>query len=363
MRIGIYDPYLDTLSGGEKYILTAASCLSKSHYVTIFWDDPTILQEAQNKLNIDLVNVNTKPNIFSPNMSFFKKIPETAKYDCIILLSDGSIPTTLSQKTILHFQHPVEWVKTEDIKTKIKLKKINKVICNSYFTKKFIDKKFNINSIVLYPPCMSAVEVDHISITDIESKKKNIVLTVGRYSPLPDGNDMKKLEKMFSIFKKMVDNGLGNWEFITVVSFRKEYEKYILQFESSIKNYPIKIIKNANFNELKKIYLESKIYWHAAGFEEDTDKHPERAEHFGMTTVEAMAHKVVPVVFAAGGQLEIVENKITGYHWQEEAELIQKTKQLMIDDKLRIQMGNLALQKSKQFTTEKFCEELQNIIK
>ena len=38
MRIGIYDPYLDTLSGGEKYMLSAASCLAKEHKVFIFWD-------------------------------------------------------------------------------------------------------------------------------------------------------------------------------------------------------------------------------------------------------------------------------------------------------------------------------------
>ena len=36
MRIGIFDPYLDTLSGGEKYMLSIASCLVQEYEVFIF---------------------------------------------------------------------------------------------------------------------------------------------------------------------------------------------------------------------------------------------------------------------------------------------------------------------------------------
>ena len=44
MRIGIYDPYLDSLSGGEKYMLCAAAYLADEHEVLIFWNDETILE-------------------------------------------------------------------------------------------------------------------------------------------------------------------------------------------------------------------------------------------------------------------------------------------------------------------------------
>ena len=65
MRIGLYDPYLDTLSGGEKYMLTMASCLSKNNETSILWDDASILERAYNKLHIDLRKVKIEPNIFS----------------------------------------------------------------------------------------------------------------------------------------------------------------------------------------------------------------------------------------------------------------------------------------------------------
>lgn len=359
MKIGIYDPYLDTLSGGEKYMLTLASCLSARNDVTVFWDEVSIKNKAYEKLLIDLGRVKVKANIFSPKLSLAARLLQTQKYDLIIILSDGSIPLTLSKKTILHFQFPVEWVKADGITTKIKLKKINTVICNSEFTKKFIDKKFKLNSKILYPPC---IDENILRASEKETNKKNIILTVGRYSPLPDGGSIKKLELMIKVFKKMADEGLKNWEFISAVSFLKENEKYIKQIADSVKTYPVKIIKNTNYNELKKLYQESKIYWHAAGLGEDLEKHPERAEHFGITTVEAMAYKVVPVVIDKGGQPEIVDDNINGFLWQTEEELIQKTKRLMIDDKLRMQMANLARKKSLKFTTEKFCEELQKII-
>ena len=55
MKIGIFDPYLGTLSGGEKYMLSIASCLSKEHEVYVFWDqekEEEIKREAKRKLAI-----------------------------------------------------------------------------------------------------------------------------------------------------------------------------------------------------------------------------------------------------------------------------------------------------------------------
>lgn len=363
MKVGIYDPYLDTLSGGEKYMLTAAACLSRENDVTIFWDDPSIIGIARNKLHINLDRATVKPNIFSAKFPFFKRLLETKAYDALIILSDGSIPVTLAKKTILHFQFPVEWVKGDGLVTKIKLLKAGTIICNSEFTKKFIDKKFNINSKVLYPPCIFGNDIKKFSSQKEGEKKKNIILTVGRYSPLSNGNSIKKIEVMIGVFRQMVDNGLKNWQFTAAVSSLKENEKYLDELEDMVKSYPVKIIKNINFNELNKLYMDAGIYWHAAGFGENMEEHPERAEHFGITTVEAMAHKVVPVVIEKGGQPEIVEDGVNGFLWETKEELIQKTKRLMIDGKLREQMANLARKKSLQFTVEKFCKELQKIIK
>src|SRR3972149_574156 len=53
MKIGFFSPYLDTFGGGERYILTLASHLSKNHSVDIFWDNSTIKAPLTRFLKID----------------------------------------------------------------------------------------------------------------------------------------------------------------------------------------------------------------------------------------------------------------------------------------------------------------------
>ena len=79
MRIGLYDPYLDTLGGGERYMLSAAASLSHNHKVSLFWDGNAILSEAEKKLNLDLSRVTTTQNIFTPKTSFRKRLLSTAQ--------------------------------------------------------------------------------------------------------------------------------------------------------------------------------------------------------------------------------------------------------------------------------------------
>ena len=123
------------------------------------------------------------------------------------------------------------------------------------------------------------------------------------------------------------------------------------------------LVKNCTHEVLEKMYDEAKIYWHAAGFKENLTKYPERAEHFGITTVEAMAHAVVPVVINKGGQKEIVDDGIDGFLWETEEELKLFTKRLMIDSKLRGQMSDLCLKKAIKFSLENYCKELKTIIR
>ena len=119
MRIGIYDPYLDDLGGGEKYMMTIASVLSKDHDVAVFWNNKEELERVSKRFNLDLSNVETRANIFSPRVSFLKRLLETKKYDVIIVLSDGSIPTVLSKKLLIHIQQPLPHV-NPNIKNKIR---------------------------------------------------------------------------------------------------------------------------------------------------------------------------------------------------------------------------------------------------
>jgi len=359
VRIGIFDPYLDTLGGGEKYMLTAASYLSEDNVVDVFWDsDGEIFKKAGSRFGIDLSRVKLSKNIFSKKVSFFSRIAASKKYDIIFFLSDGSIPVIFPKKVIVHFQFPVEWVDGKSVSTKIKLAFVSKIICNSKFTKKFIDRSFGKVSVVLYPAC------------DIETKnsklksehKENLILTVGRFGKIPEGESFKKQDFMINVFKKMMDKGLAGWEFILVISYREEDMEDVIKLERSIKGYPIKILKNLDRNEISKIYQKAKIYWHAAGFGEDLKKHPERAEHFGISTVEAMGAGAAPVVINSGGQKEIVVDGKSGFLWNTKEELMEKTDLLIKKSDLLEKISSQAIQRAVLFNKDRFCRELREII-
>jgi glycosyltransferase involved in cell wall biosynthesis len=356
MRIGVFDPYLDTLGGGEKYMLTAAWYLAQKHEVSVFWDQAEVLGKGADRFNLDLSKVKMVNNIFSAKTPLYKKYLQSKKFDAILFLSDGSLPL-VGTKLYVHFQFPVEWVNAGSISSRFKNSRIKKFICNSYFTKAFIDKKFNTDSEILYPPTYFKKDFPKVNF----KQKKNQILNVGRLSTFPDGGLFKKQDFIVKAFKEIVDKGVKDWELILVVSFSKKDEEVLTNLNEQAKGYPIKILENVAFDELNKVYAESKIYWHASGFGEDLTIHPERAEHFGITTVEAMFNGLVPVVINAGGQKEIVRENIDGFLFDNEAELLEKTTKLIKDNALIAKMGKAALAKAEQFSTDRFCEKLDSI--
>ncbi len=355
MRIGIYDPYLDDMGGGEKYMLTAADCLSDNHDVTIFWDDEKDLELAKQRFGLYLDRVNLSQNIFSPKIGLLKRLVETKKYDVILFLSDGSIPLSLSRKLFIHIQRPIESA-GRGMKNKLKLLRTSRVICNSYFTKSYIDRKLGTDSLVIYPP---------VDLHPKNLKKENIILHVGRFRVVDvtvGVKDYKKQYVMIDAFKKMF-NKIPDWKFVLAVSVNDRDEEDFDNLVKKTEGYPIEFLVNRTNQELWDIYSTAKIYWHASGFGEDLNEHPEFAEHFGISTVEAMGGGAVPVVFNAGGQKEIVEDNVSGLLWGSLREFEEKTMYLIKEDKILEKMSREAKKRAKDFEEGKrFCSEIKRMV-
>src|SRR3989304_2485777 len=213
MKIGVYDPYLDDIGGGEKYMLTAAECLSKDHDVTLFWDNIADLELAKERFNLPLIKIRVSQNIFSPSFGPLKKLAETKQYDAIVFLSDGSIPISLSKKLFMHIQRPIKGA-GRGFKNRLKLLRVKKVFCNSYFTKSYIDKQLGVESLVIYPP---------VDLRPKKIKKENIILHVGRFRVIDEtvggAKDYKKQYIMVDTFKKMFQK-IPKWKFVLAVSVK-----------------------------------------------------------------------------------------------------------------------------------------------
>lgn len=351
MRIALYDPYLDTLGGGERYICTLAEYLSQNHEVDIFWDDKTIKEKLQKTLNLDLNRVNISTNIFNHKFSAIKRALILSKYDRLFYLSDGSFHIVTAKKNYLHFQFPISWDNTHNLKNKIKIKLFSKIICNSFYTKKFIDHNYGVNSVVIYPP----VDIDKFQ----PLIKEKIILSVGRFTT---SLHHKRQDVLLTVFKKLVDQGFKDWKLILAGGLAFDGTELINQLKKEAIGYTVELKVNINFKELIKLYGISSIYWHGAGFGVDTDKNPQNTEHFGISIVEAMSAGSVPFVVDNGGQTEIVENGFNGFTYLSIEELVTKTLNLICNPAQQQSLKEKAIAKSKRFSKERFCAEIGKIM-
>lgn len=356
MRVGIYTPYLDSFGGGERYMLSIAEILSKDNQVDLFLDthqltlEPKLLIPKLAKyLDLDLSKINVLPAPVGAGSNFLKRILFLKKYDLVIYLTDGSIFYSTAKKNLLHFQVPFKNSSAKGIWGRIKLSTWSLAICNSLFTQKYINQSWPIKTALLYPP----VETGKIK----PLKKEKWILSVGRFTSF---SKSKKHEEMINAFKKLLnDEEISDWSLHLAGSIEGD-ANYINELKALADKAPVSFYPNLVFDELVKLYGKSSIYWHAAGFDEDE---PEKMEHFGITTVEAMAAGCIPIVTNKGGQGEVVDDNKNGYLWDNTDELISRTRKIIFNPDIREKFSKEAMIKSKKFSKNNFSENLHSIIK
>jgi len=333
MRAAIYNPYLDTLGGGERYSMAVARTLAFLDYIVdVEWKNENIKTKLEERFGMDFSRIN-----------FVRDIKRGNGYDVCFWVSDGSIPTLFARKNLLHFQIPFHQVKGNTLLNKMKLFRINKIICNSQFTKSFIDKEYGVSSIVIYPP---------VDLAKIKPKRKeNKILFVGRFSQLTQA---KNQDVLIRAFKKFYDQGYKNWELILAGGIEVGVGNYLDRLKKMAEGYPVKFITNPPFKDVLTLFGEAKIFWSATGYGANAEKEPRKMEHFGISVVEAMAAGCVPIVFNAGGHREIVSNGKNGFLWTKLPDLVKITKELILDNKYLRSISKEAVLRSNKFSYGSF---------
>lgn len=341
MKAAIFNPYLDSLGGGERYTMSFAKVLMEKGYsVDVEWKDGYIKEKLESRFGLDLTGLN-----------FIESINRGDGYDLCFWVSDGSIPTLKSRKNILHFQVPFHDVKGKTLINKMKLFRINKIVCNSEFTKKVIDKEFGVESVVLYPP---------VSVETIKPKRKeNIILFVGRFSQLKQA---KRHDVLIDAFKKMVKGGLNDWKLVLAGGSDVGAGEYLEELKKKAEGYPVEFVENVPYEDIVFLYGTAKIFWSAVGYGANEEKEPEKTEHFGMAVVEAMAAKAAPVVYNAGGHKEIIEDGVSGLLWKTTKELLKETKSVMAGGKNINEMTIKGREDAKKFGFQSFSENLLRLL-
>jgi glycosyltransferase involved in cell wall biosynthesis len=350
----VFDPYLDTLGGGERYALSFALALKNLGYaVELAWPESQILIQAKERFGIDFagIEINSEGfNVCSGKTSLWQKIRFTKKYDLVFWVSDGSLPFLFSKNNLVHFQIPFTKLGGNSYINSLKTLFVKKFVYNSEFTRHVVEKKLSARKgLVLYPP----IDVDSLLV----DKKEMIILSVARFGSPSHSKRQDVLIEAFREFSKAV-NG-----YKLVLTGGVVGNGTVLEtLKTQIGNLNIEIVPGPDFETLKNLYSKARFFWHAAGFDIDEEKEPEKVEHFGMTTVEAMASGCIPLVIAKGGQKEILTS-FPELLCETSADIADKTAKLSCDpSKLETLIPQLT-SASKLYSQSIFDDKISNLVK
>lgn len=360
MRIGLYSPYLaEHTGGGERYLLSVAKCLQQDHVVDVVIDRPhfqiaAIRDRLEGALHLPLNKVRFVSGPFGRRDSFAARYFFTRQYDVFYYLTDGSFFVSGARYNLVHIQIPLPNPLKGPVAC-LKFLSWKVRIANSKFTKQHIERLW----------CVAVQHVHRVPCqTDAfrPKKKEKLILSVGRFFT---GLHNKKHEILIEAFKRLLPlEKDSTWRLVLAGSLSpgEENSEYLSQLRESARGFPIAFAVDAHFGELADLYGRSMFYWHAAGFGEDEQEHPERFEHFGITTVEAMAAGCVPIVFNGGGQREIIRNGQDGYLWETVDELVTITRRVIQNQSLRETFAKRARERSVEFGEKTGCEQFRRIL-
>ncbi len=373
--IGIYAPALRIAGGGEKSIGAIAAHLSRTQHVAFIVTEDVDLPWLQRRLNLDLSRVQldrvrvSSPSYYLSKWQAIRQVSRaSANYDLFLNQERLScIPCRARRGVILCQVPPSAWNPDAPPWNNLvrllgarlffdhDLMTYHKIIAISHFVARLAQQHYRRQVGVLYPP------------TDTQQfragQKQNIILSVGRFFV---GRHCKKQRELIRAFKSLYQThpALQDWEYHLVGSVDPNAPSrvYAEQCQSEARGYPILFHLNAPFETLRDLYSRAKIFWHATGFGEDERRHPERMEHFGIATVEAMAAGCVPLVVGKGGQREIVTDGADGSYWNTLDELAQRTLNLIQDDALLVSLRASAEARSQDFGMAPFARTLHQVL-
>jgi glycosyltransferase involved in cell wall biosynthesis len=383
LRISIYNEPAGSGIGGSEFVAALlAEALAKDHQVDLFHRIPSITAEkfaANSGTNLDNVRLHyvdrpdSQPQVSRRHpLAYYHELQKiqaelSEGYDIFVAIVHDVPPFSHAKKGALIVLFPVPtapYVKSEGgVDAKLARKRPGGYIYQSWAWKKRMEgyglktaisdfsrlwakKRWGIDCAVVYPPVNTSFS--HVN-------KEKVILSVGRFALRGHGH-RKNQEEMLETYARMQSKRLRDWKYFSVggLGETSAHKAYYEQLSALAATSGAAVVANLPRNELKGLYERASIFWHASGYGENQDVQPEMVEHFGISTVEAMAAGCVPVVINKGGQSEIVEHEVSGFVWETLDELQHYTARLIDDDILRLQMSGAARKRAQIFSRERF---------
>lgn len=229
------------------------------------------------------------------------------------------------------------------------------VVANSRFTARHVLLKWGREASVLYPPCPPVPSGD--------VGKERWILSVGRFEPRRASGPHKAQDVMVEAFRSLTDLHESGWRLVLAGTCAESGRAFVEDLKRRSGDAPVVFRTNVSQAEMNDLYARSSLYWHAQGFGTDPEIDAFSQEHFGMSTVEAMSAKCVPVVYDTAGPHEVVEGVPGVGRWTDVAGLLSETRRIAgLDDRERMIVGEACMRRAKSFSRDAFRKGLINIL-
>jgi len=363
-RLAVYDHAFHLIGGAQKYGLTLAVSLKDRFDITLIANKDIRLEDFRDWYNLDLSGCAVKiikiPYFEQTGAAFLDPAMITTKvenpfhlvgresggYDIFVNNSMNEMVYPLSNISVLVCHFPERLPRSY-----FYADRYNHVIYNSRYTAAWVERmwKFKPHRHI-YPP------------VDLEgggaaAPKKKLILSVARFEPEGTKRQREMIEAFLKLDRLHPDI-VKDWRFV-LIGGSEPKNRYLdgltrLVEDSPRKNIELKV--NIPAAELRALYQEASMFWHLCGIVQD---HPSEVEHFGMTTVEAMEHRVVPIVYDGGGLKEIIEHGVDGFRVRTTGKLLEFSIRLIRDPELAKKLGEAAHAKAQNFSRAKFEERVR----
>ena len=392
MKIGIFDHMSGGLGGGQLVAAQMAVQLSREHEVELihcgegysllslakaFEVDLSRVRERVVRNSLESFNLPGQVSTLTylrDGLSVNRKLTEA--YDLFIYSGHGVPPFSSARKGLIYCHFPIEGgpgetlSSAETFKRKSSLSRwmhlaaydglwryrmsgYQKIIANSMFTAHWIKQVWRREAEVVYPP---------VSLQIPEVEKHNVIVSIGRFV---DSHNIKNHRQQLNAFAKLLAKVGSGWtlNLIGFCSFAPKEVAYLDELRRAAKDMPVNFVVNAERSEVLRHLAGAKLFWHTGGISDDTGTPaPAKTEHFGIATVEAMLAGCVPLTPAHGGQVEIVEHGLSGYHCRNSEELVTYSARLAGDTQLLDEMGRRAIARGGVFSLSLFSQRIAQVV-
>ena len=365
-QICIYAPWFDRFAGGAEAVSAFMAQYFETQYphatITILCDDfkgnyisrTATLPEINAKYGTSLTRTIMelkRHHFFSFFMSkyYVNLLRTSTKYDLFI---NSNIDVSPSNAAInLHYIHfPAR--KGNALNAflfRLYHENMDRFIANSRYTKYWTKRFLDTDQVeIVEPPVI-------ITPRTFNTQKKKLILTAGRFA----------IEKnLIALIDAFISSEylVNNYTYHLIGALNPSEKEYFDTLKAKAKGYPVQFFVNLDRDAFSSQLDEAVLYWHGMGYEADLETYPERAEHFGMTVVEAMSYGCVPLVFDQGGPADIVQAHHCGFTWNSRETLVAQTEAILQDEVRLASLRDKAYHAARQYSVDHFMEKFGKVV-